>query len=141
MPAAQAPSEQVGRVARERAALTSGYSAARGEAALHAANQAVISGAAVAAPTRTAAGRVFVLRGGVWHDVSIRSDARQIRVSAFSDAYFALVRALPELASWLSLGNQVRVAGRAVTLEFGYDGADKLTDAAVRRIVADFRGP
>lgn len=141
MPAAQAPSEQEGRVARERAALTMAYGAARGEAALDAANKAVMSAAPAAAATRTAAGRIFVRRDGGWHDVGIRSDARQVRISAFSDAYFALVRALPELAPWLSLGNQVRVAGRAVTLEFGSDGADRLTEAAVRRIVADFRGP
>jgi len=140
-PRAQAPAEQEGRVARERAALTMVYGGAQGEAALDAANKAVISAAGEAAPTRRAAGRIFVLRDDVWHDVGIRSDARLVRVAAFSDAYFALVRALPELTSWLRLGTRVRVAGRAVTLEFGSDGADRLTEAAVRRIVADFRGP
>jgi len=128
-------------VARERAALSQSYRAAQDEAALEEANKAVMASGPQAVPTRLAAGRIFALRDGVWHDLGIRGDVRHQRIVAFSDAYFALVRALPEITPWLSLGNQVRVAGRAVTLEFGSTGADRISDEAVRRLVADFRGP
>jgi Ca-activated chloride channel family protein len=137
--APQAPAEQEGRMARERAALSQMYGEVSGKAAVDAANEAALASAPGASATKSVAGRIFVEREGVWHDLGTRGDVRQVRIKPFSDAYFALVRALPELAPWLSLGERVRVAGRAVTLEIDPAGIDRFSGSTVRRLVADFR--
>jgi hypothetical protein len=49
-----------------------------------------------------------------------------VRVRSYSSAYFALLRALPELRDALALGERVRVAGRAAAVEVGPDGAESL---------------
>lgn len=83
-------------------------------------------------------GRVFRLVDGVWTDGIARSNARVLRVRAYSDAYFALLRELPELGAWLGLGDRVRVTGRALVLEVGPDGLDTLDRADVARAARDW---
>ena len=50
-------------------------------------------------------------RGGVWweHDVDVKAARR--KVEAFSDDYFALLRKIPALGRWLTLGSVVLRAG------------------------------
>lgn len=63
---------------------------------------------------RHMAGRTFVARGGVWFDLDV--DLRKTRrtIDAFSDAYFELTRAHPEIAPWLQFGSVVLVVGDEV---------------------------
>lgn len=55
--------------------------------------------------------RTFYLRDGVWTDSEIRADTRlpETTVTFGSDEYFALIRRLPPLAPYVSLGEQVAV--------------------------------
>ncbi|HKV75351.1 MAG TPA: VIT domain-containing protein [Gemmatimonadales bacterium] len=85
-------------------------------------------------------GRLFVERDGVWTDARHASSLRVVSVRPFSEAYFALVRALPELARWLPAGEQVVVAGRRVSLRVAADGSATLDQAVLARTVKDFRG-
>jgi Ca-activated chloride channel homolog len=86
---------------------------------------------------RRAGDRTFVLRDSVWTDTRYHPAAhlRVVRVQAFSDAYFALARAVPDLGDAFAAGDRVVVAGRSVVVEVTPSGAATLTDpdvAAVR---------
>ncbi len=85
-------------------------------------------------------GRAFVLRDGAWVDRGHGSDARVVEVETFSEAYFDLLRALPELEVWLSEFSSVTVAGDRVSLRFDEEGRARLSSREIRRIVDDFRG-
>jgi Ca-activated chloride channel homolog len=63
---------------------------------------------------RHVAGRTFVSKGGVWFDSGIDLRKERRVVEAFSDEYFALSRAHPEIAPWLQLGRVVLAVGDEV---------------------------
>ena len=63
---------------------------------------------------RHVGGRTFVSKGGVWFDASVDLTKERRVIEAFSDAYFALTRAHPEVAPWLQLGRVVLVVGDEV---------------------------
>lgn len=63
---------------------------------------------------RHVAGRTFVSKGGVWLDTGVDLTKERRVVEAFSDAYFELSRAHPEIAPWLQLGRVVLVVGAEV---------------------------
>lgn len=54
--------------------------------------------------------RTFVLVNGVWCDSRVDLDADTEKVAFLSDAYFALIKAHPKLARYLSVGERVKVA-------------------------------
>ncbi len=71
-----------------------------------------------AAPqTRRAGGRTFYQVGEVWIDRAYGDQMRRHvrRIEAFSDDYFALLRAHPDLAACLALGPRVRIVLDAAT--------------------------
>ena len=84
-------------------------------------------------PVRVAAGRTFIYRSGGWVDSeAVSGVAKQIKVKYLSDAYFALLKARPELKAALALGDKVMVivgAGKAVVIDptEGETAADKVT--------------
>lgn len=59
--------------------------------------------------TRWALGRTFAWRGGGWIDPRYHEGMRELVVRAMSDAYFALLRARPDLREALSMGERVIV--------------------------------
>jgi hypothetical protein len=59
-------------------------------------------------------------------------------VQPFSAAYFALVQAIPELGEPFGLGDRVLVFGRAVAIEVSATGEERLTDAQVAAVKADW---
>jgi Ca-activated chloride channel homolog len=83
-------------------------------------------------------GRPLTLRDSVWADPMWRPGARAVRIQAYSQAYFALLEAIPELRPAFSLGDRVRVAGRAVEIEVTPDGVERLTDAEVASVRSDW---
>lgn len=93
-----------------------------------------------AAAVRRVGGRLFVRREGVWTDAALRDSLKVTRVQAFSDAYFALVRALPELAPWLGVGDEVVVAGRGAGVRVGASGASAWRPGELEALVRAFRG-
>jgi hypothetical protein len=56
-----------------------------------------------------------------------------VRVRPYSEGWFALLEAIPELREPFALGERVRVQGRAVLIEVAPDAPERLDDAALRR--------
>ncbi|HVZ48873.1 MAG TPA: VIT domain-containing protein [Gemmatimonadaceae bacterium] len=77
---------------------------------------------------------------GVWSDTRAKTANRTVTVKAYTDAYFALLRELPELNAWLAVGDNVRLEGRAVTIEVTTDrGTTTLDAGALAALVKDWR--
>jgi Ca-activated chloride channel homolog len=89
--------------------------------------------------SRRAGGRLLAWRDSVWTDVAHRDSLRVVRVAAFSDAYFALLRALPELVKPAALEPAVLVAGRRVSIKIASEGTSTWQEGELERLVRDFR--
>ena len=90
-------------------------------------------------PTRRVDGRLFILRGTVWTDLRHADSLPVIAVAPFSDAYFALLRALPELARAAALTPAVRVAGRRASIEIAASGKTAWRAGELEALVREFR--
>ena len=99
---------------------------------------------AAAAPGRSevrrVGGRLFVQSDGVWTDAAYRDSLKVVEVAPFSDAYFALVRALPEIAPCLSVGDRVVVAGRHGGVKIVASGRTTWRPGELETLVRAFRG-
>jgi Ca-activated chloride channel family protein len=84
-------------------------------------------------------GRLFVWRDSVWTDIAHGDSLRVVNVAAFSDAYFALLRALPELVQAATLDPAVLVAGRRVSIKIGVGGKSDWASGELAKLVSDFR--
>ena len=95
-----------------------------------------------AGTSRRIGARVFALRDGRWMDarasVPGADRIRKVRVRAYSSAYFALLRAVPELGDVFGLGDRVIAFGRAVSIEVAADGDGQLSEAEVAAVSADW---
>ncbi|OLD39982.1 MAG: hypothetical protein AUI57_01135 [Candidatus Rokubacteria bacterium 13_1_40CM_2_68_8] len=138
-PQDQAGAEAVQRSRREKA-LTGSLLLSEVVVTGSAADSLSRSGAATENKTRQAAGRVFVWRDSTWTDIAHGDSLRVVSVAAFSDAYFALLRALPELAQAATLEPAVLVAGRRVSIKIGPDCKTTWTDGELERLVREFHG-
>lgn len=87
------------------------------------------AGGSGAVNVRHAGERTFVLRDSVWTDTRYENKDRVIRVRAFSDAYFAVLRVVPALREAFALSDRVLVAGRGIAVEVSPAGMGQLTDA------------
>lgn len=140
----QAPEDQAGAFAVQRSEAARKLSNSRSL-------DAVVVTGAVAADSLTAGhggergrsqrvgGRVFVWRGSAWTDIAHGDSLRVVRVAAFSDAYFALLRALPELVQPATLQPAVLVAGRRVSIEIDAGGKTDWASGELAKLVRDFR--
>ncbi|MCU0700662.1 MAG: VWA domain-containing protein [Myxococcaceae bacterium] len=85
-------------------------------------------------PVRVASGRTFLFRLGGWIDAeAVNGTPKQLKVKYLSDAYFAILKARPELKAALALGSRVVVVvGKDKSLviapEDGETKADKVSD-------------
>jgi len=129
-------------------ALSSGATATTQSQTLHAAKRASVANGlagydeeqakAVGDRVRTVGAKTFTLQGGVWTD-SAYDPAKQKEltvVQAFSDAHFALLKVLPRLAAYTSLGDNVLVVldnGKALKIS-ATEGVKTLDAAAVGRL-------
>ena len=103
-----------------------------------------IAEADAAAPAANAAGttsrrvdtRTFALRDSVWTDVRFTEGTRVVTVKAYSEAYFALVRELPDLGPAFALGDRVLVRGTTVAVKVAPEGVERLSTAELAAIVA-----
>jgi len=93
-----------------------------------------------AAPTKRVGGRMFMLRDSTWTDLRHADTARVVTVSPFSDAYFALLRALPELVRTASLEPAVLVAGGKISVKIGSGGKTEWRAGELEDLVKKFRG-
>jgi Ca-activated chloride channel family protein len=99
----------------------------------------MLLGRAGISPTRRVGGRLFILRDGVWTDLAQTDSQHVVTVAPFSDAYFALLRAAPELAPAAALTPAVLVAGLHVSVKIAAGGKESWTAGELERFVADFR--
>jgi Ca-activated chloride channel family protein len=108
-----APADVSGAAAVDRASTEVEMAAAEAAPALPATTtvRLAASGRVISGPTvREAAGRAFYWQNGVWVDGAHDPGAGEPQtIPAFSDAYFDLLAARPELAEALALGNEVLV--------------------------------
>ena len=73
----------------------------------------------------------------LWQDQSYDAKKNALtKIQAFSDAHFALLRALPALAAYSSVGDEiiVRVGSRAV--QIGKEGKTTLTEAEIKQLTS-----
>jgi len=89
---------------------------------------------------RHVAGRLFEARDGRWTELGSDERRPTITVAPFSTAYFAVLRALPELEPYAAAFEHVLVAGDGVNIEIADGGKDAMTGDAIRRLVRAFRG-
>lgn len=116
------------------------FEAARAAAAQRSASTLDAAQEIAPAGVRHAGGRTFALRDGVWTDLrSGTTAARLIRVQAFSELYFALMREVPELRDIFALGERLIVHGERVTIELHPDGAIRAAATDVDAIARDWR--
>jgi Ca-activated chloride channel family protein len=90
--------------------------------------------------TRRAGGRLFILRGRVWTDVGHTGRITITEVAAYSRAYFDLVRQLPEVAPYLSVGNEILIAGRRQSIRIVPTGIEVWQPGQLPNLVRNFRG-
>jgi len=128
-----APRDQAGAAAVRRSAKEQ---ALNGSLQL---SEVVVTGAD-AARTQRAGGRVFVWRDSTWTDIAHGDSLRVVTVAAFSDAYFALLRALPELVKPATLEPAVLVAGRRVSVKIQAGGTETWRPGELEQLVREFRG-
>ena len=90
-------------------------------------------------PRKRLGARVFAWRDGAWTDVAHGDSLRTVRVAPFSDAYFALLRALPELVQPAALEPAVLVAGTRVSIKIQEGGKTSWSVGELEGIVRAFR--
>jgi hypothetical protein len=141
---------QTGRKAFDRARASAAMAGASNLAAAdHAAKARMteITVAGVAGPggaavrtVRRAGGRLFVQTDSGWTDVAHRDSLKVVAVAPYSDAYFALARALPEIAPCLGVGDDLIVAGRRASIRITASGRTRWGPGELEGAVRDFRG-
>jgi len=106
---------------------------------LEAANEAMLQIGHVG-QARHVAGRLFRAIDSVWTDLGHADSARVVRIESFSEAYFAVLKALPELEPFVTQLGTVLVAGEHLSIRIGDGGATTVSEGGLRRLVHEFRG-
>jgi Ca-activated chloride channel family protein len=106
---------------------------------LEAANEAVLTIGHMG-QARHVAGRLFRAIDEVWTDLGHADSVRVVRVASFSEAYFAVLKALPELEPYVTQLGTVVVAGERLSIRIGDGGATTVSESGLRRLVHEFRG-
>ncbi len=88
------------------------------------------------ASVRRAGNRIFTQQGDAWTDSRYSSSMKTHKVKAYSAAYFALIKEIPELSDALALGDHVVVAGRSIALDVSDSGSERLTAGELKEIVS-----
>ena len=89
---------------------------------------------------RRVGGRIFRHSDGGWRDAAHADSLPVVTVAPYSEAYFALVRALPELAPYLTLGDTLIVAGRRTSIGLAPQGIDHWNPGQLDHLIRGFRG-
>ena len=144
---AAAPRDQAGAGAVSRAAREAQMNGAitlRGSTAVAGADYAALDQERLArsgsTPTQRVGGRLFTLRDSTWTDLSHGDSLRVVTVAPYSDAYFALLHAVPELAPVAALEPAVLVAGKRASIKIGTGGKERWMPGELERLVREFRG-
>lgn len=87
---------------------------------------------------RRVGARTFALRGETWTDTRRLDSMKVTKVRAFSEAYFRLAEAIPELREAFTLGDKIIIAGRNIAIEIGEEGLQSLSESTLREIQAQW---
>jgi Ca-activated chloride channel family protein len=90
-------------------------------------------------PTQRVGGRLFIWSDSTWTDVSHGDSLRVVTVAPYSDAYFALLRAMPDLGQAAALEPAVLVAGRRASIKIEAGGKTTWRPGELDALVRDFR--
>jgi Ca-activated chloride channel family protein len=126
--AAAAPRVQAFEEAKAASAMRSARTLAEADAAAPVAREEGII-------SRRVDTRTFVLRDSVWTDARFSEGTRVVKVKAYSEAYFALVRELPDLAAAFALGDRVLVRGTSVAIAIAPDGVERMSGDEIASVV------
>ena len=137
---AAAPTQASGAGAVRMAAEAQGMREAKSMADLDALALPETSTGRAEAGSRRVAGRLFIHRDNRWVDALASDSLRLVTVEPFSDAYFRLLEALPELKPYVQAFDRAVIAGRNARIEIAAGGAQRLGAGEMDRIVREFRG-
>jgi len=90
-------------------------------------------------PTQRVGGRLFIWRDSTWTDLGHGDSLRVVTVAPYSEAYFALLRVLPDLAAPAALEPAVLVAGRRASIKIAAGGKTAWRSGELDALVRDFR--
>ncbi|HTI06401.1 MAG TPA: VIT domain-containing protein [Gemmatimonadales bacterium] len=90
-------------------------------------------------PTQRVGGRLFILRDSTWTDLGHGDSLHVVSIAPYSDAYFALLKALPDLREAAALEPSVLVAGRRASIKIGAGGKTTFNPGELERLVREFR--
>ena len=90
-------------------------------------------------PTQRVGGRLFMWRDSTWTDLGHGDSLRVVTVAPYSDAYFALLRAMPDLGQAAALEPAVLVAGRRASIKIEAGGKTAWRPGELDTLVRDFR--
>jgi Ca-activated chloride channel family protein len=81
--------------------------------------------------------RGYVQRGARWEDMRYQPPQKiALQVQAYSEAYFQLSRAFPEMNAALSLGDKLLLEVNGQAVEVGTEGRTRLSDADLAALAA-----
>jgi Ca-activated chloride channel family protein len=90
-------------------------------------------------PTQRVGGRLFIMRDSTWTDLNHGDSLRVVSIAPYSEAYFALLKALPDLREVATL-DLVLVAGRRASIKIEVGGKTQWNPGELERLVREFRG-
>jgi Ca-activated chloride channel family protein len=90
-------------------------------------------------PTQRVGGRLFIWRDSTWTDLGHGDSLRVVTVAPYSEAYFALLRAMPDLGPAAALEPAVLVAGRRASIKIEAGGKTAWRPGELDALVRDFR--
>jgi len=87
----------------------------------------------VEATLKNVAGKTFVRIRGVFIDTEFEEGMKTLKLKWGSDAYFAALRAMPELKKYLALGENVIVVVKGKALIVGEEGEEALSEQEIAK--------
>ena len=129
--------------ARRRAATQAGMNKKSGREAVEASRdiRAMQELDALPPPPPVRAGRAVVqgrilhqTPGGTWVDQEFAPEEEAVSIKFASEAYFTFLRLYPDAAAFARLGNEVTFFFQGRFVQIGADGAETMTEAALRKV-------
>lgn len=93
----------------------------------------------VVANVQNVAKRTFYQRGQFWEDLEVKPDQKFVQVKQFSDAHFKLIKLIPRIAQYSTLGNVRIVLDNGNGVEIGPSGKEKMDDKEIRELTGPAR--
>lgn len=91
-------------------------------------------------PTQRIGGRLFIMRDSTWTDLGHGDSLHVVSIAPYSEAYFALLKALPDLREAAALEPAVLVAGKRTSIKIDAHGKTRWNPGELERLVREFRG-